>query len=221
MRFVVALFSLLALTAAAPARDWRQVTTQTPSGAFVLGNPRAPVKLVEYASYTCSHCAQFAAESAPVLRDRMIQDGSTSLEYRHLVRDSLDLGAAILARCTGPRGFVATTAFIYATQDQWLARGVQFQQGNAQRIAMYPQLAQVRALADGSGLTAAVIARGLPRAAVDACFADQAEVDRILAMTSNLPAGVDATPTFFVNGKLVARVGWAGLEPQLRAAGAH
>ena len=225
MRFVLALVALFLVGATPPqknvARDWRQVSTRTATGAHVIGNPAAKVKLVEYASYTCPHCAEFAAESGPVLKDRMIRDGSVSLEYRHLIRDGLDLAAAILARCTGPKAFPATSEAIFATQGQWLERGFEFQQANGQRIAMYPKLAQVRALADGAGLTAIVQQRGLGAAATDACFADTAEVDRILKMTADTPAGVDSTPSFFVNGKLVPHVGWAGLLPKLQAAGAR
>ena len=220
MRLLFALVALLTLSAA-PARDWTTFAAKAPSGAFVIGNPGARVKLVEYASMTCPHCAAFNAESAPVLKERMIRLGQVSLEFRHFVFNPLDLGAVILARCTGPARFAATTAYIFASQAQWIPRGQQFQQANGQRLAMYPALAQLRALTDGSGLTDAVVARGLSPAAVDACFADQAEVDRITAMSTHLPAGVDSTPSFFVNGRLVARVGWAGLEPQLRAAGAR
>ena len=220
MRFVFALVAL-ALLGATPARDWRQVSTRTPTGAHLIGNPAAKVKLIEYASYTCPHCAEFAAESGPVLKDRMIRNGWVSLEYRHLIRDGLDLAAAVLARCAGPKAFPATSEAIFAAQPQWLERGFEFQQANGQRIAMYPKLGQVRALADGAGLTQMLQARGLSAAAIDACFADTAEVDRILKMTADTPAGVDSTPSFFVNGKLVPHVGWAGLLPKLQAAGAR
>ena len=86
---------------------------------------------------------------------------------------------------------------------------------------MYPALAQLRALVDGAGLTEAIVARGLSPAAVDACFADQAEVDRITAMSTRLPPGVDSTPSFLINGKLAAHVGWPELQQRLRAAGAR
>lgn len=217
MRIVAALLALLALAAAAPHRDWSNVATRTPSGSFLIGNPQARVKLVEYASYTCPHCAHFAIESAPVLKGRLIRSGSINLEFRHVVFNGLDLGAAILARCTGPRGFAATTELFYRTQDQWLQRGVEFQQANGERLGRYPLLGQLRALADGAGLTATVLARGLSPAAVDACFADEAEVKRIAGMAGD----VNSTPTFFLNGKRVAFAGWAALEPQLRAAGAR
>ena len=221
MRLLLSLLAFLMLAAATPARDWTAVAGKTPTGAFLIGNPRAPIRLVEYASMTCPHCAHFSMESAPVLKDRWIRSGQVSLEFRHFVFNPLDLGAVVLARCAGPARFAATTAFIYQTQGEWLDRGSQYQQANGQRLGMYPPLAQLRALVDGAGLTDAIVARGLSRAAVDTCFADGAEIDRITAMAAHLPPGVDSTPSFFVNGKLVAHVGWPELQQQLRAAGAR
>jgi len=215
-----ALFGL-ALTAAAPPRDWRDAVTKTPAGAFVIGNPAARAKLIEYGSYTCSHCADFARESVPVLKDAMVRNGSASLEYRHLIRDGVDLAAAILARCTGPKGFFVASQAIFVGQDRWLERAVEYQQANAGRLATYPRLAQLRALADGSGLTQLVQARGLTGAQVDACFADQAEIDRIVAMTRNAPASVQSTPSFLLNGQALPPGGWKQIEPALRARGAR
>ena len=219
LRTLAALLSLFLLAAAAP--DWRRTVTRLPPGTHLIGNPAARVKLVEYGSYTCPHCAAFATESAPVLRDQFIRDGSVSLEYRHLVRDALDLSAAVLARCAGPTAFAGASEAIFAAQPQWLERGYEFQQANGQRIAMYPRLAQLRALADGAGLTALIQARGLSAAATDACFADAAEVDRILRITASAPPGVNSTPSFFINGKPVPPASWPGVLAALRAAGAR
>ncbi|HEX8555004.1 MAG TPA: thioredoxin domain-containing protein, partial [Sphingomonas sp.] len=63
MRILFVFSALLALTAAAPARDWSTVAAKTATGAYVIGNPQARVKLIEYASYTCSHCAEFSVQS--------------------------------------------------------------------------------------------------------------------------------------------------------------
>jgi protein-disulfide isomerase len=221
MRLLLSLFALLSLAAATPP-DWTTVGARKPDGSFLLGNPAARVKLVEYASLTCPHCAHFAAESAPVLKERWIRSGQVSLEFRHFVFNALDLGAVVLARCAGPAKFLDTSAFIYKTQDSWIARAQQYQQTNGRRLAMYPVAAQLRALVDGAGLTSAVAARtGLTPAAIDACFADGAEIDRITAMTGNVPPGVTSTPTFFLGGKQLPPSTWAQLEPRLRAAGAR
>ncbi|WP_128082185.1 thioredoxin domain-containing protein [Sphingomonas sp. Ant20] len=161
MRLFFALFGFALLTAAVPAPKPVPVT-RTASGTYVLGSPAARVKLVEYASYTCSHCADFSTQSQAVLKGKMIASGSTSLEFRHMIRDRLDLAAAVLARCTGPRGFFPTSAAIFAAQPAWLEKGIEFQQVNAARINLYPRPAQLKAYADGAGLTDLVKARGCP-----------------------------------------------------------
>lgn len=210
------------LVAAAPATDWSQVARPNAKGAYVFGNPAAPVKLIEYGSYTCSHCADFSNTSGPVLKGQMIRSGKVSLEYRHLIRDPADLGAAILARCAGPRGFGAAHAMIFATQEAWLAKVAAYQQAHP-AIDQQPLTTQARTYADASGLTAALTAamrtRGLTPAAIKACFANKAEIARITAMTSDAPIEVRSTPTFYLNGELQPPGGWDKLEPALRAKG--
>ncbi|MBI0473812.1 hypothetical protein D9601_00345 [Sphingomonas sp. MA1305] len=222
MRPLLAALAPLALgvlVAAAPAIDWTQTANVTPKGAFVLGNPAAPLKLVEYGSYTCSHCAAFSKESEAVLKGRMIRSGKVSLEYRHLIRDPLDLGAAILARCTGRKGFFPTSAMIFATQDTWLAKAPAFAQAHPD-LDGKPGIVQARALADGVGLTQAVRVRGLTPAQINACFADKVAVARITAMTGDAPIEVNSTPTFYLNNILQPPMAWAQLEPVLTGRGA-
>jgi len=222
--FLTALGAALALTlsASAAAPNWQTHVTRLPDGAFLVGNPNAKVKLVEYMSYTCPHCAAFSRESAAVLRGRMIRSGTVSLEERNLVRDQLDLGAALLARCAGPAGFDKLSTAFFAQQDTWLPAGVQFEQTNGQRMAMYPKMARIKAGADGAGLTAIARANGMTQAQIDACFASEAGLQPIMAMLEKVPAGITGTPGFIVNGKVQDKVfDWAHLEPILRAAGAR
>ncbi|MFX5009123.1 thioredoxin domain-containing protein, partial [Acinetobacter baumannii] len=73
----------------------------SPTGTYVIGNPRAPVKIVEYLSFTCPHCAAFARESSAVLRGQMIRSGSVMIEYRPAVRDQADLAVTLLLKCIG------------------------------------------------------------------------------------------------------------------------
>ncbi len=223
MRFgFLALIALVpALSLAAPARDWRGTATMKPDGAYVVGNPAAKVKLTEWASYTCSHCAHFSVESESVLKGQMIRSGSTSLEVRHLVRDPLDFAAATVARCGGPRRFAAAHAAVMAAQDQWLDKGSTYIRTNAAALqALAPEVA-ARRLADAAGLTAIATAQGLAEPRIAACFADKAATEKLLALSGSLPAEVQGTPTFFINGKLAPNVGWPQLMPLLRAAGAR
>lgn len=218
---LAALVSAALLGAAGPVRDWRRVTTRTPSGAYIIGNPAARAKLVEYSSYTCPHCGAFAAASGPVLMDRMIRDGSTSLEIHPVVRDRLDLAAAILARCGGAQRFAVMHLAIYAAQNQWLDRGIAFERGNAQRLSTYPLLGQIRTEADGAGLTDIARAHRLTLTTIDRCFADQPSIDALVALSTATPANVPGTPAFFLRGQLLPANDWARLEPLLRAQGAR
>jgi len=228
MRFVVGLlalvgaFFMLSLSASAAAPDWQTRVVQTADGGFLVGNPAARVKLVEYMSYTCPHCAAFSRESASVLRGQMIRSGAVSIEERNLVRDQLDLAAALLARCAGPAGFDRLSTNLFAQQDKWLSDGIEWQQANSQRMAMYPKDARLKAAADGAGLTAIARANGMSQAAIDACLADPAGLDQITGLLQHVPPGINGTPGFLINGKVQADIyTWAALEPALRAAGAR
>src|SRR4028118_1081315 len=92
-------------TAAAPVQapngDWSQLVTQTPEGGIMMGNPNAKVKVVEFASMTCSHCAAFAVQDKPKLVDQYVKTGNVSFEFRNLVANGLDITASLIARCGG------------------------------------------------------------------------------------------------------------------------
>jgi protein-disulfide isomerase len=229
IRYLLALLFAPILLGDTPApRNWTKTVTRTADGAFVIGNPAAKVKLTEYLSYTCPHCAHYAGESTPTLRDKFIRSGSTSVELRHATRDDLDLAATVIARCTGPAGFAATSEQIFADQGNWFPRGLDFRESNGSRIALYPVAGKLRALADGSGLTDIGRAHGLKDAAIDACFADTKGMLQVAVMSDRAwktiaaasPPGQGGTPTFAVNGKVYPTLEWAGLEKILRAAGA-
>ncbi|VVS98281.1 conserved exported hypothetical protein [Sphingomonas sp. EC-HK361] len=217
--FALALIGAGTLASAAP-RDWASVASPAPNGSYVIGNPKAKVKLVEYASYTCPHCRHFGEESAATLKGRMIRSGSTSLEIRNAVHDKLDLVAALLARCSGAANFPRFHDAVYAQQEDWVSAGADYDSANASRMRLYPQADQLKALAKGSGLTAIAQANGMTSAAVDACLADPAVLAKTLAVANATAQKINGTPAFEINGKLVENVGWAQLEPQLRAAGA-
>jgi protein-disulfide isomerase len=202
--------------------DWTTHITQTPAGAYVIGNPNAPVKLVEYVSYTCPHCAAFINTATPVLKGRFVRSGSTSIEIRHYLLNRIDLAAALVARCGGAGKFVGLTETLFAQQKSWSQRAFDFEQANGQRIGMYPQAAQMRVIADGAGLTAIGKSAGLSDAQIAACLSDRAATDRIVAMTSSAPESFEGTPGFFINGKQALGVfGWDRLLPLLRAAGSR
>lgn len=213
---LAAVAAAVALVAAAPTTDWTNRVSQTAQGAFVLGNPAAKTRLVEYVSYTCDHCARFSVDASEALRTRYIASGGTAVEVRHAVRDPIDLAATLLARCTGPAGFFTAHEKLFATQDQWFGQGVRYAQANQAALEKAPGPERVRMLAKAAGLGALV---GLNDGQVNACLANQAQQKPVMAMTQEAwqTRKIPGTPYFLVNGAGVENVtSWTALEPRLK-----
>jgi protein-disulfide isomerase len=202
--------------------DWTQTVTETPQGSFVMGNPNAPVKLVEFGSFTCPHCAKFSEEGTPELINNYVKTGQVSFEYRNFVRDPADLAASLLARCGGPTPFFTLTDQIFAAQNEWLGR-LQTALTPADQQAMQSMApGQVaNTVADKAGLTQFVRMRGIPEEKARTCLADQQATERLVAMTNEGTQRyqVPGTPSFLINGELVPDTAdWKSLQPKLREA---
>ena len=97
-------------------KAWSDVVSKTPDGGYLMGNPAAPIKIVEFGSLTCSHCAEFAEKSFADLRDNFVASGRVSFEMRNFVRDGIDVVAAQLTRCGTPESYFALTEQAFANQ---------------------------------------------------------------------------------------------------------
>ena len=224
MRALSAIAAAVVLVAAAPqpARDWRTTATVSPTGSVLTGNPAAKVKLVEYLSFTCSHCAEFAHESKVPLHDSLVRRGVVQVETRAAVRDGFDLAAWSIARCAPPTRFAALSADIFVQQNAWGEQGNAWVQANGEKIKALPFPRQIRAFSDGAGLSAIGARHGVTAAALDKCLADPALAKQLDAMTKAAFARIPGTPGFAINGKLVDNVAaWNALQPALAAAGAR
>lgn len=225
--FAAALTMLLpgALPAAAPARarahDWTRTVTVTPAGAYVLGNPGARVKLVEYASLTCPHCGHFDLEGLPQLKSRYIAPGLVSLEIRHALRDPADLAASLLARCAGPHHFFPAVDIIFSHQEDWVSKAGAYEEANLAALKAMPREKAVAALAEHSGLIPLLAPQGITPARAKACLADK-KAEKLLADMTSEAFGkrkIEGTPSFLLNGALLADTfGWEALEPKVQAA---
>ena len=197
---------------------WTTRVTQTATGAYVLGNPLAKVRLVEYLSMTCSHCAHFAAEGLPALKRDYIASGKVSLEFRNAVRDPYDLAGVLLARCTGPQGYFPTSEALLAKQGEWLARAAEFGEKEAEKLKDAPLEQALLATAKGVGLDTLA---GVAPARLPGCFANKPEQERVSAMANEAwgERKIGGTPFFLINGVAVENANtWATLEPRLREA---
>jgi protein-disulfide isomerase len=150
---------------------------------MAVGPAKAPVTIVEYASMTCPHCADFGQNVFPMLRSKYIDTGKVRFVFREFPLDIKALGASMLARCIGrddPEKYLSAIETMFK------------QQG--------PLLAQTLDTLNRVGRQA-----GKDEKAVEACVKDQAMLDRISAdqKFANEELNVTVTPTFFVNGEMI------------------
>lgn len=207
----------LAQRRAAPAqRDWTQTMVATPEGGFRMGNPDAPVKVIEYLSLACPHCASFHEESAARLFPTYVRTGRVSIEYRNILISAPDAAATTLARCASPRNYFAMAHQLLRTQRQWL-RALTDEE-RSQLRPLQP-LQQLQRLAPMIGLDRIAARYGLTPAAQRACLGSAANFDRIEAMqqAANRQYGITGTPSFVINGRVINDTNvWSGIEPLLR-----
>jgi protein-disulfide isomerase len=208
---------------AAPAgTSWADTVTVTPEGGFMIGNPDAPLKLVEYASHTCGACANFSATGKPVIKDKYVASGVVSFEQRNLVRDPIDLSIATLVRCGAKENMQPLSDQAWAALNDFFA-SVQANQAVYEASQNQPVEQRFVTIAQAAGLIDFFAARGLSADQSRACLADAKAIEAI-ANASNAQAkelGINATPTFILNGKKLEVTGWSQLEPLLQRAGAR
>lgn len=224
---VLATCFMLAMPASSPAqrarphvaqRDWSLVAVRTPEGGVRIGNPAAPVKLIEYGSITCPHCAAFSGEGAAALRTRHVRPGRVSWEYRPYLIFPTDPGVFMLLNCLGPARFFPAAEQLYATQRAWVGRVQALPAAEFERMQALSPNQQAAALVRAAGLDGFFRARGLTAAQINACLANRAGIERLAAISRHAnEIGVHGTPIFLINGRSVGTLDWARLEPMLTA----
>lgn len=218
MKRLLLLATLVAGAALAKPVMWTSTVRTTPIASYVMGNPAAKVKVVEYASYSCPHCAHFSAEGMPALRRNYIARGTVSVEVRNAVRDRYDFAAALLARCGGATRFFADSEALFAAQPTLLARAERIEKANA-----IPETAsdddKLKLMARGSGMIALMTKRGYAPARLNACLVDKSAQQAVLAMTNEAfdTRHIPGTPAVFVNDVLSGAT-WADVEPAIKTA---
>lgn len=204
--------------------DWTTVVAATPEGGFVMGNPKAAVKLVEFGSMTCPHCRDFDEAAMKPLTEQYVKSGRVSLEFRNFVTNPYDLAASIVARCGGPSSFFGLTRQLYAEQTEWIAKAQSATPAQMQAIGALPQQQQLAEIAKLAGFPQWAAMRGLPAAKLNACLADPNAPTQMVQMQTDAVNDfeIQGTPSFLLNGKLIeikpGSTPWSQVETALKGA---
>ena len=151
-------------------------------GEIALGDMKAPVTIIEYASMTCPHCANFHTDTFKALKEKYVDSGKVRFIYREFPFDPLALRAAMLARCSGEKRFFPMLEVLYSQQKSW-----------SRSKTPLVDLAKIGRLA------------GVSQAQFDACMADEEIADIVInnRLKGEKEHGVKSTPSFVINGDLI------------------
>lgn len=217
-RAVIVLAALAASGAASAATNWLTIV-DTGGGGHKIGNPQAPVKLTKFVSYTCPACGRFAQEATSAL-DIYVAAGKVQLDVRHVVRDPVDLTAAMLANCGPAAKFPRNHAALILAQPKWLPLAERATQGQQSRWYTGTGPARRRAIAADLKFYDIMIGRGYERIALDRCLSDEALAKRLAdqSVADDAKWDVKGTPSFAIGGSILAGTNsWRMLQPQIDA----
>ena len=211
----------LAKVAPPAGKAWSDLVVKTADNGYLMGNPDAPIKLVEYGSLTCPHCAEFAVKGFPKLRDTYVNSGRVSIEFRNFVRDPFDTSMAMLTHCGSPESFYALTEAVYANQPAIIDKLKPVAQ-ELQGTKVAPDQTFITIGTKG-GLVDFFSARGIAKDQAMTCLGDVKTAKQLAddVQSSSDKYNITGTPAFIVNGKNVEVATWEALEPILQGAGAR
>ncbi|MER2508955.1 MAG: DsbA family protein [Amaricoccus sp.] len=197
-RHTLAALATAAATTALPGLGRAQAPRQVLE--MTMGDADAPVTLVEYAMFTCPHCADFNAEVFPRIKENYIDTGKARLVFREVYFNAPSLWAAVIARCAPADRYFGVVDLLFSTQAGWLNS----QDGPTIMKNLY-----------GIGRQA-----GLTDAEMDACRQDQTFAEALVAayQKNQVADGIDATPTFVINGEKVPNSSYEEIAAKLDAA---
>jgi protein-disulfide isomerase len=167
---------------------------------MTMGDPNAPVTLVEYAMFTCPHCAAFNRDVFPQIKANFIDTGKVQLVFREVYFNKPSLWAAMLARCAPEERYFGIVDVLFERQEEWA--------GQTDPQAM---LAELYSIGRQAGLT---------DAEMDACMQDREMAEALVAeyQTNAAADAVEATPTFLIDGEKVGNMSYEEFEAALNAA---
>lgn len=165
-----------------PAMDLTGVDFSTVKD-MTMGLSTAPMEIIEYASFTCPHCATFATKVFPKIKEEYIDTGKIRYTHREVFFDRFGVWAALVARCGGEDKYFAIADELYKTQRQWAVGG------NGEVIS--------------NNLRRIGLASGLSKESLDACLSDLDGAKSLVAWyeANAKKDGINSTPSFVIAGQ--------------------
>ena len=209
-----------------PGGTWADVANATPAG-FMMGNPKAKVRLIEIGALTCPHCQHFDANAVPQLIDKYVKTGQVAWEFRPYLLNGLDVPANLIARCNGPQSFFPLARALYKDQMIWIGKIQAAPQAQLEQVQNLPPTQQVVEFAKLAGLQEWAAARGVAPAKSEQCLHDQKTVDRLVQNSSDVTTqfpDFPGTPSFIIGGKMIDLSGksedqvWPAVEAKIKEA---
>ncbi|MEP1536117.1 MAG: DsbA family protein [Paracoccaceae bacterium] len=179
----IVVVAMMAFASAATAQDANLDTSSILE--MQIGNPDAAVTVIEYASYTCPHCASFHKGNFKKLKADYIDTGKINFVYREVYFDRFGVWASALARCAGPEKFFGISDLLYDGQATW-ARA-----GGGDPAAIVGEIRKIGRLA------------GLDGDSIEACLQDGDKLRTLVAWYQENAEehGIQSTPSFVINGQ--------------------
>jgi len=158
---------------------------------MMIGNPDAKVTVIEYASYTCPHCASFHAGTFKDLKKNYIDTDKINFVFREVYFDRYGLWASMIARCAGPEKFFGLTDLVFQTQSSWTRAG--------EPAAIIDELRKLGRLA------------GIDAETLEICLNDNEKAKNLVAWYQAKAGAdnIDSTPSFIINGKKYKNMSFA------------
>lgn len=208
---------------AAPAgTSWTETVTVTPEGGYLLGNPDAPLKLIEFASHTCGACANFSVNGKQPLKDKYVASGVVSFEQREIFLNPYDVVLAGLTQCGAKEQMQPLSDEVWGNLNTVL-NALQSNPEGVQAASQLPVDQRFARIAEVTGLLDFFAARGLSADQARSCLSDSAKIENLVktAEAQGKENNITGTPTFMLNGKKLDVNQWPQLEPLLQRAGAR
>ncbi|MCB2061603.1 MAG: thioredoxin domain-containing protein [Novosphingobium sp.] len=203
--------------------SWTDVVSKTEEGGYQMGNPDAPIKLVEYGALSCSHCADFSEEASAEITENFVASGRVSYELRHFILNPYDIAATLLATCGTTEAVIPLSEQFWAWQPAMFEH-VQNAAPEQMRLAEnQPPEQRFVTLASISGMDEFFASRGIAADQAAACLADSNKATELVTRTQKASEEHDitGTPTFLINGQKQDINKWSEVKAKLETLGAR